>query len=37
VPVLASTSGTSLEITPAAESRYYRVVAVDSRGNRSPY
>jgi len=37
VPALTSTTGTSVEITPAAGSRYYGVLVIDNRGNVSPY
>ncbi len=30
-------TSTTLEITPAAGNRYYSVIAVDNRGNRSPF
>jgi hypothetical protein len=34
VPVV---TGTSKEIVPASQSRYYSVLAVDAKGNRSPF
>lgn len=37
VEVLLTTAGTSVDVTPAAESRYYSVLAVDEKGNVSPY
>ncbi len=37
VPSIATTSVTTIEIVPAAGNRYYSVLAVDSRGNVSPY
>lgn len=37
VPLLQSTTSTSIEITPAASSRYYSVIAVDTRGNKSSF
>lgn len=32
-----TTTGTSLSLTPAAGARYYGVLAVDNKGNRSPF
>ena len=37
IGLLGSTSGTSIEIAPAAEDQYYSVVPVDVRGNESPF
>jgi len=37
VPVLATLAETSLDLLPPAEDRYYSVLAVDIRGNVSPY
>lgn len=37
VPLLQSTTGTSIEITPDAASRYYSVLVVDTRGNTSSF
>jgi hypothetical protein len=37
VPLLVSPSGPSVEITPGASSQYYSVLAVDARGNKSPF
>jgi hypothetical protein len=33
----ASIAGTTLELLPEAQNRYYSVLAVDPRGNRSPF
>ena len=35
--VLPVVNGTLAEITPAGQNRYYSVIAVDARGNRSPF
>jgi hypothetical protein len=37
VPLLTSISGSSVDLTPPAGTQYYSVVAVDARGNRSPF
>ncbi len=37
IPVWTTVTGTTLDVTPAASTRYYSVFAVDIRGNRSPY
>ncbi len=37
VPLLTSVTATSKEITPAAATQYYSVLAVDARGNKSPF
>jgi hypothetical protein len=37
VPLLTSTSGVSIDLTPPAGTQYYSVVAVDARGNKSPF
>ena len=37
VPELGTASGTTMEITPPPQDRYYSVLAVDIRGNRSPF
>ncbi len=37
VPLLQSTTATSIEITPDALSRYYSVLVVDTRGNTSSF
>ena len=37
VPILTSVSATSIAITPPSSNQYYSVLAVDSRGNRSPF
>ena len=34
---LDSTTATSYELTPAAQSRYYSVIVIDNRGNASPF
>jgi hypothetical protein len=33
---LLTIGGTSVELTPSAQSRYYKVFVVDTRGNMSP-
>jgi hypothetical protein len=37
VPLITSTPLLSIELTPPAGTQYYSVVAVDARGNRSPF
>jgi len=37
VPLLTSTAGTTVQIAPAAGSWYYSILAVDARGNESPF
>ncbi len=37
IPLLQTTTATSIEILPPAEDQYYSVLAVDNRGNQSPY
>jgi hypothetical protein len=37
IQLLASISGVSIELTPPAGTQYYSVVAVDARGNKSPF
>jgi len=37
VPLLTTTTNASLELTPTAPREYYSVLAVDIRGNASPY
>jgi hypothetical protein len=36
-PPVATVSSTSVELSPGSQSRYYSVLAVDPRGNRSPF
>jgi len=36
-PPVVSGPSTSVELAPGSQSRYYSVLAVDSRGNRSPF
>ena len=36
-PPVATVSGTSAEFAPLAPSRFYSVIAIDARGNRSPF
>jgi hypothetical protein len=37
VPVFATVTSPTIEITPPAENQYYSVLAVDARGNLSPF
>jgi hypothetical protein len=37
VPMLTSVPGTSLQVTPPSENQHYSVIAVDVRGNESPF
>jgi len=37
IPLIGTSSGPSIEITPAAGSQYYSVVVVDAKGNLSPF
>ncbi len=37
IPILATEAGTSLQIAPAGNDRYYSVLALDTLGNRSPF
>jgi hypothetical protein len=37
VPLLTSVTGTSVEVTPPAVNQHYFVLAVDNRGNKSPF
>lgn len=37
VPLVTSTTGVSIELTPPSSTQYYSVLAVDARGNRSPF
>ncbi len=37
VPLVTSTTGVSIELTPPSSTQYYSVVAVDARGNKSPF
>jgi hypothetical protein len=37
VPLVTSTAAVTIELTPPAGTQYYSVVAVDARGNRSPF
>ena len=37
VPLLTSVTSTSVGVTPPTPNQYYSVLAVDSRGNRSPF
>ena len=34
---LTTATGTSIDMTPMLQSRYYSVLAVDTRGNKSPF
>lgn len=37
VPLETATTGASIELTPPASTLYYSVLAVDARGNKSPF
>lgn len=37
VPITTTTAGTSVQVTPSASKLYYSVLAVDARGNISPF
>ena len=37
VQLLTTTTAVSIQLTPPAGTQYYSVVAVDARGNRSPF
>jgi hypothetical protein len=37
VPLVTTTTATSIELTPPSSTMYYSVLAVDARGNKSPF
>jgi hypothetical protein len=37
VPLVTSLAGNSIDLPPPTGTQYYSVVAVDARGNKSPF